>query len=71
MIKRDCTTILGESSSSATDSIKIESKRAIQKTVETTGDFTGNKIADKITRVSKTYPKNNSETNEKEILREK
>ena len=31
----------------------------------------GNKIADKITRVSKTSPKNNSETNVEEILREK
>ena len=31
----------------------------------------GNKIADKITRVSKTSPKNNSETNVEEILRER
>ena len=28
----------------------------------------GNKIADRITKVSKTSPKNNSETNEEEIL---
>ena len=41
----------------------------IQNTEEATGDLGGNKIADKITRVSKTYPKNNSETNEQEILR--
>ena len=33
-----------------------------------TGDLTGNKIADKITTVSKTSPQNNSETNEEEIL---
>ena len=44
--------------------------------MEATSDLIGNKIADKITsvqitRVSKTPPKNNSETNEEEILREK
>ena len=32
---------------SATDAIKTASKRAIQKTVEATGDLIGNKIADK------------------------
>ena len=36
-----------------TDAIKAASKRAIQKTAETTGDFIGNKIADKITNVLK------------------
>ena len=36
---------------SATDAIKTASKRAIQK--KTTGDLIGNKIADKITSVSK------------------
>ena len=38
---------------SATDAIKIASKRAIQKTAEATGDLVGNKIADKETSVSK------------------
>ena len=38
---------------SATNAIKTTSKRAIQKTAEATGDFLGNKIADKITSVSK------------------
>ena len=38
---------------SATDAIKTASKRAIQKTAEATGDLGGNKIADKITIVSK------------------
>ena len=38
---------------SATDAIKIASKRAIQKTAEATGYLLGNKIADKITSVSK------------------
>ena len=36
-----------------TDAIKTASKRAIQKTAEATGVLTGNKIADKITSVSK------------------
>ena len=31
---------------------------------EATGDLIGNKIADKITKVSKTFPQNNSVTNE-------
>ena len=56
---------------SAADVIKNISKRAIQKTAEATCDLIGNKIADKITRVSKTSPKNNSETNEEETLRKK
>ena len=38
---------------STTDAIKTVSKRAIQKTAEATGDLTGNKIADKITSISK------------------
>ena len=38
---------------SATDAIKIASKRPIQKTAEATGDLIGNKIADKITSGSK------------------
>ena len=38
---------------SATDAIKTASKRAIQKNAETTGDLVGNRIADKITSVSK------------------
>ena len=38
---------------SATDATKTVSKRAIQKTPETTGDLIGNKIADKITSASK------------------
>ena len=38
---------------STTVAIKAASKRAIQKTAETTVDLIGNKIADKITSVSK------------------
>ena len=56
---------------STTVALKTSSKRAIQKTVEGTGDLIGNKIADKITQVSRTSPQNNSETNEEEIIRER
>ena len=38
---------------STTDAIKTTSKKAIQKIAETTGDLIGNKIADKITSISK------------------
>ena len=46
-----------------------------QKAAEATGDLTGNKIADKITKVSKNSQQNNSETvineNDKEIPKER
>ena len=42
--------------------LKTALRQAIQKTAETTG---------KIRRVSKTSPKNNSERNEEEILKER
>ena len=35
------------------DAAKTASKRIVQKTAEATGDFIGNKIADKITSVGK------------------
>ena len=38
---------------SATDALKMASKRAIQKTAKAIGDLVGNKIADKITSYSK------------------
>ena len=63
--------LLDYAKQSAVDALKTDSKREIQKIVESTGDLIGNKIADEITRVSKTSPKNNSETNEKELLRER
>ena len=50
-------------------------KRAIPKTAETTGDLIDNKIADKITKISKTSQQNNSETatneHDKEIPKER
>ena len=54
-------------------SSKYSQKRldhAKQKTSEEVGDLIGNKIADTITKIWKTSPKNNSETHEEEILRE-
>ena len=47
---------LDSAKKSTTDAIKTVSKRAIQKTAEATGDLIGNKIADKITIVSKKKP---------------
>ena len=46
---------------STTDAIKTASKRAIQKAAEATGDLIGNKIADKITSVSKKSNNNNND----------
>ena len=58
--------LLDTSKKSTTDAIKTTSKRAIQKTAEATGDLIGNKIADKITSVSKKSNKKlpNNETEE-------
>ena len=44
---------LDSTKKSTTDAIKTDSKRAIQITSEATGDLIGNKIADKITNVSR------------------
>ena len=57
---------LDSTKKSAADAIKTASKRAIQKTAETAGDLIGNKIADKITSVSKTSTNalQNNETEE-------
>ena len=55
---------------STADGIKAASKRTIQKTAEATRDFIGNKIADKITSVSKkkfTKELPNDETKEKNV----
>ena len=50
--------------------LELLQKERLKKTGEATGGLIGNKIADKITRASKTSPQNNLETNE-EILTEK
>ena len=46
----------------ATDPLKTTSKEVIQKTAEAPGDFIGNKFANRITKVSRSSPQNNSET---------
>ena len=51
--------------------VKATSKKVIQKTAVAANDLIGNKIVDKTTRVSKTSQKNNSETNEEDILKER
>ena len=59
--------LLDSAKKSTTDAIKTASKRAIQKTAEATGDFIDNKIADKITIISKRPARelhNNDETEE-------
>ena len=50
----------------ATDALKTSSKRVIQRTSEGTVDLIGNKISDKITKVSKNSLQNNSETDTNE-----
>ena len=45
--------LLDTARKSTTDAIKTASERAIKKTAGATGDLIGNKIADKITSISK------------------
>ena len=52
---------------SITDAMKTASKIAIQKPVEATGDLIGNKIADKITSISKSLEESHPKTDENEI----
>ena len=61
--------LLDSAKKSPTDAIKAAPKRAIQKTAEATGDLISNKIADKITKVSKKSNKEllNDETKEEDV----
>ena len=52
--------LLDSAKKTTTDAIKTAQKRAIQKTAEATRDLIGNKIADKITSVSKKSNNNNN-----------
>ena len=54
---------------SATEAFKTDSKRGFQIRAEATGDFIGNKIANKITEVSKKKSLQNE--NDKEITKER
>ena len=47
---------LDSAKKATTDGIKTASKRAIRNTAEATGDLIGNKIADKVTGLSKKSP---------------
>ena len=51
-----CQRLLDHAKQSARDALKTASKREIQKTAEAAGDLIGNKIADKITKVSRSSP---------------
>ena len=62
--------LLDTAKKSATDAIKIASKRTIQKTAEATGDLIGNKTADKITSTSK-KPSNISNNDDVELTTHK
>ena len=55
---------------STIDAIKTPSKLAIQKTAEATGDLIGNKIANKITSISK-KPSNNNNDDDVELITHK
>ena len=63
--------LLDRAKKSTTDAIETASKRAIQKTAETTGDMIVNKIADKIASVSKKKSTkeshNNDETKQEDV----
>ena len=66
--------LLDTAKKSTTDAIKTASKREIQKIADATGDLIGNKIADKITNVSKKSNKelpNNDETEDVELTTHK
>ena len=54
--------LLDYTKQSAIDALKTSSKRVIKKTAEAIGDLIDNKIANRITKVSKSSPQNNSET---------
>ena len=54
--------LLNHAKQSATDAVKATSKKVIQKTADATGDFIDDKIANRITKVSKSSQQNNSET---------
>ena len=56
--------LLDSAKKSTTDAIKTAPKRAIRKIAEATGNLIGNKIADKITSVSKKPTNNNNNNNE-------
>ena len=63
--------LLDSAKISTTDTIKTVSKRAIQKTAEATGHLIGNKIADKITGISKKSSNNDDDDDSAELTTHK
>ena len=61
MINKYGKKLVDSAKTSATDALKTASKKLIQKTAEATGDLIGNKIADKITSISKKKSNNNND----------
>ena len=57
-----CQKLVDHAKKSATDALKTSSKIVIQKTPEATGDLICNKIANRITKVSKNSQQNHLET---------
>ena len=53
--------LLDHAKQSATDTLESSSKRVLKKTAKATSDLIGNKIANKITKLSKTSKQNNSD----------
>ena len=56
---------------SATEALKTSSKRVIQKTTVATGDFIGNKIADKLQKSQRIYHRITQKKTKKKCLRKK
>ena len=54
--------VLDHAKQSATDALKATSKIVTQKTAEVTGDLIGNTTVNRITKVSRSSPQNNSKT---------
>ena len=54
--------IIDHAKQSAIDAFETSLKRALKKTVEATSDVIGNKIENKISKISKTSQQNNSDT---------
>ena len=62
-LSRKCSQkFLDHAKESASNAVKTTSKQGIQKKAEATGDLIDNKIADKITKVSRTSPQNSSKS---------
>ena len=62
--------LLDNAERSATNAFRTSSKRVIQKTAEASGGLIGNKIANRITKVSKNSQQNNLKTIKKQQKKE-